>query len=276
VTAPEALLLVFASNAVYLIPLFGVVSIGVLLSTVTRNSAAAVVGTIGVVILLVILAQIPGLEGIKPYLLDEQFENWHGLLRTPTDWAPIIHSAWVCALYAVPACLPATSCSCAATSPAARSPRPADPRPKAQHRPSAAVPRADRSARRRGARLTPPRRPRRSAGTGRARDFVAGSEISGQKGVPRAALGDRLALLDASALEKELTVHEHLGNASVGSVTIASRDPAQRSPPLRADAPPRLRTRAPRAPQPRARSARRHPVRHAPPGVAAHRRCRSP
>ncbi len=103
VTAPEALLLVFASNAVYLIPLFGVVSIGVLLSTVTRNSAAAVVGTIGVVILLVILAQIPGLEGIKPYLLDEQFENWHGLLRTPTDWAPIIHSAWVCALYAVPA-----------------------------------------------------------------------------------------------------------------------------------------------------------------------------
>jgi ABC-2 type transport system permease protein len=103
VTAPEALLLVFASNAVYLIPLFGVVSIGVLLSTVTRNSAAAVVGTLGVVILLVIVAQIPGLEGIRPYLLHEQFENWHGLLRTPTDWAPIAHSAWVSALYAVPA-----------------------------------------------------------------------------------------------------------------------------------------------------------------------------
>jgi len=40
---------------------------------------------------------------IKPYLLTEQFENWHGLLRTPTDWAPIAHSAWVCALYGVPA-----------------------------------------------------------------------------------------------------------------------------------------------------------------------------
>ncbi len=105
VSAPEALLLVFAANAIYLIPLFTVVSVGVLLSTVTRNSAAAVVGTIGVVILLVIVAQIPGLEAIKPYLLDEQFENWHGLLRTPTDWAPIIHSAWVCALYAVPALL---------------------------------------------------------------------------------------------------------------------------------------------------------------------------
>jgi ABC-2 type transport system permease protein len=103
VSAPEALLLVFASNAVYLIPLLTVVSIGVLLSTVTRNSAAAVVGTLGVLILLVIVAQIPGIEAIKPYLLDEQFENWHGLLRTPTDWAPIAHSAWVCALYAGPA-----------------------------------------------------------------------------------------------------------------------------------------------------------------------------
>jgi ABC-2 type transport system permease protein len=103
VSAPEALLLVFAANAIYLIPLLTVASIGVLLSTITRNSAAAVVGTIGSVILLFIIAQIPGLEGVKPYLLTEQFENWHGLLRTPTDWAPIAHSAWVCALYAVPA-----------------------------------------------------------------------------------------------------------------------------------------------------------------------------
>lgn len=103
VSAPKGLLLVFAANAFYLIPLLAVTAIGVLLSTATRNSAAAVVGTIGVVIFLLIFSQIPGLEGFKPYLLDEQFENWHGLLRTPTDWAPIAHSAWVCALYAVPA-----------------------------------------------------------------------------------------------------------------------------------------------------------------------------
>jgi ABC-2 type transport system permease protein len=103
VSAPEALLLVFAANAIYLIPLFAVVSFGVLLSTATRNSAAAVVGTIGLVILLYIVSGIPGLEGAQPYLLTEQFQNWQGLLRTPTDWAPIAHSAWVCALYAVPA-----------------------------------------------------------------------------------------------------------------------------------------------------------------------------
>jgi ABC-2 type transport system permease protein len=103
VSAPRGLLLVLAANACYLIPLLSVVCIGVLLSTATRNSAASVVGTVGFVILLYIVAQIPGLEAIKPYLLTEQLQNWQGLLRTPTDWAPISHSAWVCALYAGPA-----------------------------------------------------------------------------------------------------------------------------------------------------------------------------
>jgi ABC-2 type transport system permease protein len=100
VSAPEALLLVVAANAIYLIPLFALAAIGVLLSAATRNSAGAVVGAIGIVLLMYILAQIPGLEGIKPYLLTEQFQSWQGLLRTPTDWAPIGHAAWVCGLYA--------------------------------------------------------------------------------------------------------------------------------------------------------------------------------
>jgi ABC-2 type transport system permease protein len=102
VSAPEGLLLVVAANGCYLIPLLTVVCIGVFLSTATRNSTAAVVGTIGFTILLFIVSGIPGLEGIKPYLLTEQYENWHGLLRTPTDWAPVLHSLWVCGLYAVP------------------------------------------------------------------------------------------------------------------------------------------------------------------------------
>jgi ABC-2 type transport system permease protein len=103
VSPSEGLLLIFAANACYLIPLIAVASIGVLLSTVTHNSAAAVVGAVGVTILLLIVGQIPGLEGIRPYLLTEQYEAWHGLLRTPTNWAPILHSLWVCALYAGPA-----------------------------------------------------------------------------------------------------------------------------------------------------------------------------
>ena len=47
VPASEGLLLVFAANACYLIPLLTVVCIGVLLSTATRNSTAAVVGAVG-------------------------------------------------------------------------------------------------------------------------------------------------------------------------------------------------------------------------------------
>jgi ABC-2 type transport system permease protein len=105
VSAPEGLLLVFAANVCYLIPLLAIVGIGVLLSTATRNSAAAVVGTIGVTLVLAIVSQIPGLEGIHPYLLTEQYQSWQGLLRTPTDWAPVWHSLWVCALYAVPSLL---------------------------------------------------------------------------------------------------------------------------------------------------------------------------
>jgi ABC-2 type transport system permease protein len=102
----EALLLVLASNACYLIPIAAVVSIGVLLSTVTRNSAAAVVGTLAVTLMLALIPVIPGLESARPYLLTTEYNSWQGLLRTPTDWAPILHSLWVCALYAVP-CLAA-------------------------------------------------------------------------------------------------------------------------------------------------------------------------
>jgi ABC-2 type transport system permease protein len=107
VSAPKALLLIFAANAFFLVPLLAIVCIGVLLSTVSRNSAAAIVGTLGVTLVLAIVSQIPGLEGLHPYLLTTQYFAWQGLLRTPTDWSPILHSLWVCALYAVPALIAA-------------------------------------------------------------------------------------------------------------------------------------------------------------------------
>jgi ABC-2 type transport system permease protein len=103
VSAAKGLLLVFAANVSYMIPLLAVVSIGVLLSTATRNSVAATVGALAFTLVLALLTVIPGLEGANPYLLTTEYNNWHGLLRTPTNWAPIWHSLWVCALYAVPA-----------------------------------------------------------------------------------------------------------------------------------------------------------------------------
>jgi len=107
VPAPKALLLVYAANTCYLIPLLTISCIGVLLSTVARNSAGAVVGTVGVTLVLAIVGQIPGLTGLQPYLLTTQYSNWQGLLRTPTDWEPVLHALWVCGLYAIPCVLAA-------------------------------------------------------------------------------------------------------------------------------------------------------------------------
>jgi ABC-2 type transport system permease protein len=103
VSAPKALELVYVSMVIYLIPIATIVCIGLLLSSVTRNSAAAVVGTLMVSLLFQLVGILPGLGGLQPYLLSTQFNAWQGLLRTPIDWAPIVRAVWVCAMYAIPA-----------------------------------------------------------------------------------------------------------------------------------------------------------------------------
>jgi ABC-2 type transport system permease protein len=103
VSAPKALGAVYLSFAVYLLPIAAIICIGLLLSTITRNSAAAVVGTLMVSLLIQLIGILPGLTGIRPYLLSEQFNAWEGLLRTPIDWVPVVRAIWVSALYAVPA-----------------------------------------------------------------------------------------------------------------------------------------------------------------------------
>jgi ABC-2 type transport system permease protein len=107
VSAPKGLELVYVSLLVYLIPIAAIVCIGLLLSTITRNSAAAVVGTLMVSLLIQLVGILPGLTGLQPYLLSTQFNAWQGLLRTPIDWAPVVRAAWVCALYGVPALMAA-------------------------------------------------------------------------------------------------------------------------------------------------------------------------
>jgi ABC-2 type transport system permease protein len=95
--------LLAASLAIYLWPMTAIASFGVLLSTVTRNSAASVVGTLMFALLMQLLGVLPGTEAIRPYLLATQFDAWHGFLRTPADWVPVVRALWVCAIYiAVP------------------------------------------------------------------------------------------------------------------------------------------------------------------------------
>jgi ABC-2 type transport system permease protein len=103
VTFGHGLALLVASLAIYLWPMTAIAAFGMLLSTITRNSAAAVVGTLMWALFMQLLGVLPGTEAIRPYLLGTQFDAWHGFLRTPADWVPVVRALWVCALYiAVP------------------------------------------------------------------------------------------------------------------------------------------------------------------------------
>ncbi len=99
VSAGHGLLLLVASLAIYALPLAGIAAFGLLLSTVTRNSAASVVGALIWALFMQLLGVLPGTESIRPYLLGTQFEAWHGFLRVPADWTPVVRALWVCALY---------------------------------------------------------------------------------------------------------------------------------------------------------------------------------
>ncbi len=103
VSAMEGLGLVWASLGVYLLPIIAIACIGLLFSTLFRNSAAAIVGTLMFSLLVQLVGILPGLEGLHPYLLSTQFNAWQGFLRSPVDWSPIVRAAWVSAVYAVPA-----------------------------------------------------------------------------------------------------------------------------------------------------------------------------
>ncbi len=99
VPAGHGLGLLAASLSIYGLPLIGIAAFGILLSTVTRNSAASVVGCLMWALLMQLLGVLPGTESFRGYLLGTQFEAWHGFLRTPADWAPVTRALWVCALY---------------------------------------------------------------------------------------------------------------------------------------------------------------------------------
>jgi ABC-2 type transport system permease protein len=99
VSAPRATELVYFSLLIYLIPITAIVCIGLLLSVVTHNSAAAVVGTLMISLVFQLIGILPGLGALQPYLLSTQFNAWQGLLRTPIDWTPIVRAIWICAIY---------------------------------------------------------------------------------------------------------------------------------------------------------------------------------
>jgi ABC-2 type transport system permease protein len=103
ISVGRSLLLLGATTLAYFLPTMAVASLALLLSTVTRNSAAAVVATLMLSLIMQLLGIVSALDFLRPYLLPAQFNAWQGLLRDPIDWAPVVRAAWVSALYGLPA-----------------------------------------------------------------------------------------------------------------------------------------------------------------------------
>lgn len=99
VSGAHALWLAALAYATYLLPLAVLVSVAFFLSTVTRNSAAAIVGTVIFALAFQGVAALPGLAGVKPYLLPQQFDAWEALYGH--GGYSIGRAAWTCALYSV-------------------------------------------------------------------------------------------------------------------------------------------------------------------------------
>jgi ABC-2 type transport system permease protein len=101
ISAPHALGLTFGAIAVFALPLISIAAFGIFLSAVTRNSAAAIVGTLVFELVQEAVAGLVHLSFFKHYLLSDQFDGWHGLFQSPVYWTPVVRSAWVSAIFAV-------------------------------------------------------------------------------------------------------------------------------------------------------------------------------
>jgi ABC-2 type transport system permease protein len=105
ISPSRALALVAGSFALYALPVLALAAIGILLSTVSRNSAAAVVGTLMVALLEQLTQIVPVLDApaAQRWMLTTQLDAWETLFRTPLDWAPIVHAAYVSTVYGLSA-----------------------------------------------------------------------------------------------------------------------------------------------------------------------------
>ncbi len=89
--------------AIYAAPLLAVSAWGFMLSTITRNSAASIVGMLVFSFANQIIGFLPNIStSITRWLLTDQFTAWQAALSTSIDVAPLRHALGVSALYAIP------------------------------------------------------------------------------------------------------------------------------------------------------------------------------
>ena len=87
----------------FALPLIAVAAFAIMLSAWTRNSAAAIVGTLVYALGQEALAGLVHQSWANDYLLSDQFDGWHGVFMSPVDWTLVARAAWVSAIFtAVP------------------------------------------------------------------------------------------------------------------------------------------------------------------------------
>jgi ABC-2 type transport system permease protein len=101
-SALHALGLDVAAVAIYCVPVLAIASFGLFLSVLTRQSVAAVGGTLLYAMALQGVAVISAIKAAHPYLLTNQLTAWHDLFQTPVAGDAIVRSLWVSAAFALP------------------------------------------------------------------------------------------------------------------------------------------------------------------------------
>jgi ABC-2 type transport system permease protein len=80
--------------------LTGVAALGLLVSTLTGSGIAAMATTVGLLITVQILDQIPQLHAIQPYFFSHYWLSFADLMREPVYWDDLVKNLGLQALYA--------------------------------------------------------------------------------------------------------------------------------------------------------------------------------
>ncbi|MGV9705960.1 ABC transporter permease [Streptomyces sp. NPDC003483] len=81
--------------------LIGVAALGLFVSTLTNSGIAAMATTVGLLITVQILDQIPQLHALQPYFFSHYWLSFADLMRDPVYWDDIVRNLGLQGLYAV-------------------------------------------------------------------------------------------------------------------------------------------------------------------------------
>jgi ABC-2 type transport system permease protein len=87
--------LVVAAWASALLPLLGFTALAIMLSVLTRNSAAGVAGPVVIGLIMQLYTFLNGIDAIRHVLLVTPFDAWHGLARDHPYYGPLWQGALV-------------------------------------------------------------------------------------------------------------------------------------------------------------------------------------